>query len=97
MDGTSVMTSDSLDSVPNPMDHLSIGLHTLNVTVPARTLAAGDYTVYLAFGCLAADTFLVDCPQIVCSFSLDDMTSKRGNKRNGFFSTLFSWHEQRDS
>jgi lipopolysaccharide transport system ATP-binding protein len=90
-DGTRVLVSDSMDTVPNPMDGLAVGTHTLTVTVPARTLAPGEYTVYLNFTSPAGRHFDVDSPGIVGSFRLDDYTSRRGNGRPGFFSTLLHW------
>jgi len=41
----------------------------------------------------SADNFHADVPGIVCGFSLDDFTSKRGNGRGGFFSTLLPWRK----
>ena len=93
-DGTNVLVSDSFDAtMKNPLDNLMVGLNTILVTVPARTLGHGDYVVHFAFASQAADNFHVDVPGIVCGFSLDDFTSKRGNQRAGFFSTLIPWHK----
>lgn len=90
-DGTVLLVSDSHDTVPNPIDQLAIGSHNITVKVPARTLAAGDYTVYLNFSSLSASQFDVESPGIVSRFSLDDLTSRRGNNRHGYLSTLLTW------
>lgn len=93
-DGTQVLVSDSFDGVAiNPLDSLPVGITTFRVTIPPRTLGHGEYMVHLSMASQAADNFYVDMPGIVCGFSLDDFTSKRGNKRDGYFSTLLLWHK----
>ncbi len=91
-DGTHVLVSDSFDAVQvNPLDRLSVGIHTIKVTIPPRTLGCGDYMVHFSMGSSSADNFHVDVPGIVCGFSLDDFTSNRGNDRAGYLSTLLPW------
>ena len=93
-DGTNVLVSDSFDgSTANPLDNLPVGMNTITVTVPPRTLGHGDYIIHFSLACPSADNFNVDVPGIVCGFSLDDFTSKRGNQRAGFFSTLLPWQK----
>jgi len=91
MEGTKILVSDSLDSGANPFDNLPVGMHRVRISVPPRTLAAGNYHVYLNFTSPSAHKTNVDSPGIVGSFSLDDFTSRRGNRRKGFFSTLLDW------
>jgi lipopolysaccharide transport system ATP-binding protein len=91
-DGTAVLVSDSLDCPPNPLDRLPVGVHRVGVTIPARSLAPGDYDVYLNFASSASEAgFDVDAPGVVASFHLDDFTSNRGNRRHGYLSTLLTW------
>jgi lipopolysaccharide transport system ATP-binding protein len=90
LDGTVVLMSESFDTIPDPMNSLPVGCHTLCITIPARTLAAGDYTLYLNFRMLGREAN-VDRLGIVCSFRLDDTMSRRGNNRPGFLSTLLKW------
>lgn len=90
-DGPTVMVSDSFDVIPNPLDDLPVGMHLIHITIPARTLGVGEYYVYLNFTSMSGTNFNVDSPGTVCTFSLDDFTSKRGNTRPGFFSTQLSW------
>lgn len=93
-DGTQVLESDSFDAVAvNPLDNLPIGTSTFNVTLPPRSLGHGDYMVHFSMASQVADNFQVDAPGVVCGFSLDDFTSKRGNRRGGFFSTLLPWQK----
>jgi lipopolysaccharide transport system ATP-binding protein len=91
-DGTTVMVSDSFDTLPNPLDNLSVGMHKMHITIPGRTLGHGHYVIYLNFSSRFSMTnFNVDSPGNVCSFYLSDFTSHRGNRRRGFFSTQLSW------
>ena len=94
-DRTTVIESDSFDVGPNPFDNLAVGKYTVRISIPSRTLAPGDYVVYLCFTSeLSSKNFIVDKPGVVCSFRMDDYTSRRGNSRNGFFSTLLPWDIQ---
>ena len=91
-DGTHVLVSDSFDTTTNnPLDNLPVGMRTIMVVIPARTLGHGDYMLQFSLASHMADNFFVDAPGIVCGFSLDDFTSKRGNQRAGLFSTLLHW------
>lgn len=91
-DGTHVLESDSFDAMTvNPLDNLPIGINTFKVTMPPRILGHGEYVIYFSMACPSADNFNVDVPGIVCGFTLDDFSSKRGNQRLGFFSTLLVW------
>jgi homopolymeric O-antigen transport system ATP-binding protein len=93
-DGTQVLVSDSFDAAPtNPLDSLSDGMNTIMVTIPARTLGHGDYMIQVNLASHMADNFFVDKSGLVCGFSLDDFTSKRGNQREGLFSTLLDWRK----
>lgn len=93
-DGTQVLESDSFDATTiNPLDGLSVGMNTFMVTVPPRTLGHGDYRVYFSMASQVTGSIHVDVPGIVCGFSLDDVTSRRGNQRGGFFSTLLPWRK----
>lgn len=95
-DGTVVMISDSFDIGKNPLDDLPVGVHLVRITVPARTLGAGDYDVFINFTSRFGQRgFNVDSPGVICTFTLDDFTSNRGNLRGGFFSTLLPWDVSR--
>lgn len=94
-DGTQVLVSDSFDAATvNPLDNMPVGTHTLMVTIPPRTIGHGEYMVHFSMASQTGDNFSqVDVPGIVCGFNLGDLTSKRGNQRAGFFSTLLPWRE----
>jgi lipopolysaccharide transport system ATP-binding protein len=91
-DGVTVLVSDSFDAATfNPLDELPTGITTFAITIPARTLGHGDYYVHYSMVSSSANIFTIDAPGIVCGFSLEDLTSMRGNRRLGFFSTLLEW------
>ena len=91
-DGTLLIESDSNDIQPNVFDALPAGNHVFDVTVPSRILAPGRYMVYFNFGSPSAvHGFNVDTLGTVCSFTLTDNFSKRGNKRSGYLGTLLPW------
>jgi lipopolysaccharide transport system ATP-binding protein len=91
-DGVPVLLSYSYDHVPNPLDDgLPVGRHALRVTIPARSLAAGRYTVQLSFAQGRTHKRHVDDPGTVAAFTLDDFTTSKGNARIGYFSTILPW------
>jgi lipopolysaccharide transport system ATP-binding protein len=91
-DSTQVLVSDSFDIPPNSLDELSPGSYSLRIQVPARSLAAGEYTVYANFTSESGlKGFNVDSPGRILLFRLDDHLTRRGNGREGCFSTLLSW------
>ena len=90
-DHTTVLESDSFDAGHNNMDSLQPGEHTVSITVPSRTLAAGGYYVYLNFTGPESQGESIDSPGIVSRFYLHDTTTKRGDNRNGYLSTLLEW------
>ena len=88
-DGTPVMISDSNDYKNNTFDSLKIGLNTVKIKIPARTLAPGTYSVYINFTDNLGNS--LDSPGNLFSFELHDILTNRGNNRAGFFSTLLPW------
>jgi lipopolysaccharide transport system ATP-binding protein len=92
LDGIRVMEAGSYDTVPNPLDVLRPGNYSIRITIPARTLAPGDYNVNFNFVSLPKREGLnVTNPIMRLSFRLDDVTTMRGNQRTGFFSTKLPW------
>ncbi|MEI6655137.1 MAG: Wzt carbohydrate-binding domain-containing protein, partial [Verrucomicrobiota bacterium] len=91
-DGVDVLVSDSFDSGENPIDNLSHGRHTLRITVPARSLAPGDYVAYFNFTSpMGASGFNIDSPGDLLIFHIIDPNTRRGNNRGGFFGTILPW------
>jgi len=91
-DGTRVLVTDSFDVPPNPLDELGIGSYALAIQIPPRSLATGDYAVYVSFTSSSGIRgWEIDSPGGILSFHLDDYHSRRGNRREGYFSTLLPW------
>jgi lipopolysaccharide transport system ATP-binding protein len=90
-DGTPVLVSYSYDNQPNPMDSLPPGPHLIRLAIPARSLGAGSYRIGFSVGSGQRGTEIVDDPGTVASFTLNDMTTVRGNNRLGYFSTILDW------
>jgi len=92
LDGTVVFEGDSRDAGTSPLDTLQPGDGRVAITIPARILGAGTYQVYLSF----ASAFdpagpMIDVPGVVGEFTLDDTSTRRGNRRNGFLSLKLDW------
>jgi lipopolysaccharide transport system ATP-binding protein len=90
-DGTAVMLSYSHDLVPNPLDGLGEGWHTLRITIPARSLGRGQYRIQFSTARGVVGDTSVDDAGTIASFALDDVTTLQGNLRIGYFSTLLDW------
>ncbi|MCX6779876.1 MAG: ABC transporter ATP-binding protein [Candidatus Magasanikbacteria bacterium] len=90
-DGTTVMESDSRDVLPNQFENLSAGLHTIRLVIPPRTIGVGEYVVFVEFVHDSSPKYEIDVPGLVCSFSMDDSSTMRGNFRCGYISTLLEW------
>jgi len=91
IDNTPVMVSDSFDASPNQLDDLPPGHYDVRIVIPSRSLAPGDYLVYLNFTSDQARQWNVHSPGIVGRLSLTDHTTRRGNSRQGYFSTILTW------
>jgi lipopolysaccharide transport system ATP-binding protein len=91
-DGTVVYEGDSVDSGVNPFDRMTAGSGLACITLPARVLGAGTYQIYLSFASAQdASGPEVDNPGVVGEFRLDDTSTRRGNRRNGYLSLKLPW------
>lgn len=92
-DGTTVLVSDSYDVRYNPLEAPAAGEHVVQVEIPPRSLAPGDYQVLVSFASsIVGNEPHLHFPGIVARFVLEDTSSSRGNARRGYFSTLLNWH-----
>lgn len=90
-DQTAVLVSDSKDCGVNRMGELGPGDHEFQIELPPRSLAPGEYNVYLNFTAPSHIGGNIDSPRVVAGFRLEDNRSVRGNSRGGFFSMLLPW------
>jgi lipopolysaccharide transport system ATP-binding protein len=92
LDGTVVYEGDSSDAEANPFERLMPGSGSLQIAIPARVLGAGSYQIYLSFAsALDRAGPEIDVPGIVGEFSLEDTSTRRGNRRNGYLSVKLDW------
>ena len=93
LDGTNILVSLSNDNNDDdPLSKLDIGKSTIRVTIPPRTLGAGDYSIYLSLASSQnLDGFIIDVPGEVGHFTLNDFNTMRGNDREGYLSTILEW------
>ena len=92
-EGQTVLVSDSVDIPPNTLDSLKPNKYKLILTIPARTIGHGRYFITLNFG--SAQNFRgfdIDTLSYILEFTISDNSSERGNRREGFLSTLLKWH-----
>ncbi len=91
-EGIPVLVSDTYDILPNCLSSLIPNKYKIVIEIPPRTIGHGEYAVLLSFASSQGlNSFHIDVPQHVCSFRLDDLTTERGNSRQGFLSTLLKW------
>jgi lipopolysaccharide transport system ATP-binding protein len=80
----------------NPFDGLAAGRGTIAIKIPERILGPATYQIYLTFYAdFDAYGRTIDVPGVVGSFTLDDTSTRRGNRRNGFLSLRLPWQVQR--
>jgi lipopolysaccharide transport system ATP-binding protein len=89
--GDIILHSDSYDTPPNLFGQLNVGMHEIEIIIHPRSLGVGNYQVTLNFTSRHAHTWNVDSPGIIGKFSLFDFSTKRGNDRLGYLSTLPIW------
>ena len=92
LDGTVIYEGDSSDTGVNPFDRLAAGSGTACIGISQRILGAGTYQIYLSFASpIDSSGPEVDEPGIVGEFTLDDTSTRRGNRRNGYLSLKLPW------
>jgi lipopolysaccharide transport system ATP-binding protein len=92
LDGTIVYEGDSTDAGVNPFDRLPPSSGTACVRIPGRILGAGTYQIYLTFasGVDPAGPE-IDIVGTVGEITLDDTSTRRGNRRMGYLSVKLAW------
>ncbi len=91
-DGSVIYEGDSRDPGTNSLDGIEAGPGTLLIKIPPRILGAGSYQIYLSFASpLDPAGPGIDVPGIVGQFVVDDSRTLRGNRRNGYLSTILDW------
>ncbi|MCQ2312279.1 MAG: ABC transporter ATP-binding protein [Paludibacteraceae bacterium] len=92
-DGMVAWEFDSNDKQMNRLADLPLGDSVIDITIPKRTLAPGQYSIYLNFNSHQNFSGVdVDTAGDICKFAITDEFTQRGNNRNGMFSTLVDWN-----
>ncbi len=92
IDNQYVFQSLSNDSQYNVIESMPLGVSKVRLRIPRRLLNYGSYMITVTL----MSHFSVGEPRIdrkigCVGFELNDYTSRWGNKRAGFFSTLIDW------
>lgn len=88
VEGTRVLHSDIRDLTPEHTEALAPGVHTFEVVIPPRLLAATSYQ--LTIGSAATFTGVLDHHYDCCSFTLRDLNS-REESRPGVLGIQLPW------
>jgi lipopolysaccharide transport system ATP-binding protein len=86
-----IVESDTFDLLPNVLEDLKPGINVFHLKINQNVLAIGNYTVYLSFASTHANSFLVDVPMDILSFTVNDHSTKRGMRRKAKTSHLIQW------
>ena len=87
-----LIETDTFDHLPNMLENIPIGMLDFTLTIPKRTLAPGQYVVYLNFASKQnTGGFNVDAPGNILSFDVIDSYTARGNNRRSFLGTTLAW------
>ena len=89
-----VMASLSNDMKVDPINSLPIGNCNVDIIIPSRSLGHGKYYVHLSLSTIYKSIYLLDCPSRELTFTLSDDSTVRGDKRDGFLSTICDWKVQ---
>ena len=87
-EGIFILFSDWKDCNPNEVLNLQPGTHVFSICIPPRILGAGTY--FLTVGSATGGGH-VDHRRDVCTFSLHDTLTPRGDSRVGAISARLQW------
>ena len=94
-DEMKVFVTDSNDLHAQMMEQLPIGISQIRLHYPKRMLSHGTYKINIAFSSRFSVTErIVDRVANCLRFELNDYMTQRGNRREGFLSTLIDWEIQ---
>lgn len=88
-----IIESDTYDNLPNCFDEIQIGENNFTFRIKPNILAHGDYLVYLSISSPLANSFMVDDPGDILSFTVEDNKTKRGARRTAKTSYLLKWEK----
>ena len=86
-----VLVSDTNDRILNKFESLPMGVSKVRLHFPKRLLVPDTYVIRLDLASRLAIQFVCDSQPTCLKFELNDYTTKRGNRRRGYFSTIIDW------
>jgi lipopolysaccharide transport system ATP-binding protein len=91
-DDNLIIETDTFDHLPNVLEELTPGISDIQIRIPRRHLAVGEFTVYMNFASKQnISGFNVDSPGNILSFDVTDSYTVRGNRRRSLLSTTLKW------
>ena len=91
LEGTRVLFSDIRDTDPAVSDRLGAGLHTFEIQIPPRLLAATTYL--LTVGSTSRTFGIIDHQHTCCEFTLRDF-STQDQSRPGVLGIQLPWNQR---
>ena len=89
------LVSDSNDEIMNKMEQLPMGISTVMICLPHRTLAPGEYLIGSNLNStFDTNGFYVDEALNICKFEVHDYKTNRGDYRKGYSSQILKWEIQ---
>ena len=85
---------DTFDHLPNILDNIQPGVQEYYLRINQNILAQGEYIFNISFASQHANSFLVDTPEDILSFSVTDNLTKRGINRTSKTGFLIKWEKE---
>jgi hypothetical protein len=85
---------DTFDHLPNILDNMQLGINEYYLRINQNILAQGEYIFNISFASQHANSFLVDTPEDILSFSVTDNLTKRGINRTSKTGFLIKWEKE---
>ena len=94
IDEVVVMVSVSNDMEVDPINGLALGLQYVDIVIPPRTLGHGRYLISMGLAVHHSVDYVLADGSTELSINLTDDSTIRGDKRDGYFSTICDWKVQ---
>lgn len=96
-DGTIVWVMDSDDVEIHKLEQLPIGKSQIEIQIPKRIIGHGQYVICICFTSPQnIGGFYIDSPLDCLNVTITDDTTDRGNRRDGYMSTVLPWEIRRN-
>jgi lipopolysaccharide transport system ATP-binding protein len=96
IDKVVVMVSVSNDMKIDPINSLPLGLNYVDIVIPSRSLGHGRYYIHMGLAIHNSVDYILADSSTELSINLTDDSTIRGDKRQGFFSTICGWEVENE-